>query len=146
MSIDGKHYIGDMHRGRYDYEELKERALAFHAEHPEAWFIIENASAGTSLLRALQKHGCIVRSASSISDKVVRLARVLHVFEEGRVLFNTRADRVERIKCAITELLLFPNCRYNDQVDSIVHAITVMEPLTNPGGKIGRDPQAVESN
>jgi phage terminase large subunit-like protein len=42
----------------------------------------------------------------------------------------------EWVEPYINELVSFPNGRFDDQVDSLVHALTWAEPRVNPGGRI----------
>ena len=54
----------------------------------------------------------------------------------GRLFIVDQPGRNEWVNPLINELLVFPNGRYDDQVDSIVQAINYMEPKVNSQSNI----------
>jgi len=117
------HYVRGANRGRWDFEELLAKSLRLKGQLPRAHFVIEAASAGTSLISALRRRGIPVFHHTADYDKVTRACLALPVFVEGRVAILDVPGRNDWVQPLVNELLSFPNGRYDDQVDSLVQAI-----------------------
>jgi len=129
------HFILKVERGRFDYETLKEKCLAYAAWR-KVTFIVENAGPGISLLNFLRKNGYPNFSHNPSDDKIARAAKALPIFDAKRVFLVKNGKDDEWIPPFINELVNFPNGRYDDQVDSLVQAIRWAERRVNPGGDI----------
>lgn len=136
-SIEG-HFVLSAERGRWDYEMLLSKALSFAKKYKDFYFtfIIESAGTGISLLYSLRKSNFNCKSASTRKDKLTRAAYVLPIIEQNRLFILDIQGKNEWVAPYINEIVTFPNGRYDDQVDSLVHALYWAEPIVNPKGNI----------
>ncbi len=131
-SYDGQHYVVEAERGRWDYETLKKKAEAYVKRFgKEITFIVENASVGTSLIYYLRKNQVRCFHNNPRDEKVVRVARILPVLQEKRLHIVSRSGQNDWVEPLISELVNFPNGRFDDQVDSITQAVGWAEPMVN---------------
>lgn len=117
------HYVLSSERGHFDYETLKEKAMAYLEKYEDVTFIVEMASAGISLrewfLKAGVKH--IIHHAKY--SKETRAHLVVPMFEQKRVFFLNMHGINAWVKPFLNELLSFPYGKNDDQVDSLVQAL-----------------------
>lgn len=130
-SANRKHYVLRAERGRWDYEKLLEKSLAYHSQLPNCAFIVEAASNGISLITTLRKRNFSVFHHHPKQDKMYRAALVLPCFAEGRVHILDKPGKNAWVAPLVNELLSFPNGRFDDQVDSLVQAIRWADPRVN---------------
>lgn len=131
-SYDRQHYVIEAQRGRWEYETLKKKAEAYVRRFGmEINFIVENASAGTSLIQYLKRNGVKCFHHNPKDEKQLRVARVLPVLEEKRLHIVSRPGQNDWVESLISELVNFPNGRFDDQVDSITQALRWAEPRVN---------------
>jgi predicted phage terminase large subunit-like protein len=123
MIVDGRYYLIDLVRGRYDYPRLKATAVALAQKHKPHCVLIEDASTGTALAQELKSihFGGAVRLVSIERDKIGRLYVHQAKFEAGLVLFPKGAPFLAELEA---ELLAFPQGKTDDQVDSISQALS----------------------
>ena len=128
------HYVLFAERGRWDYETLLSKALAYAKQYPRVIFIVEAAGSGISLISSLRKaeRSCFWHHPND--DKMYRAALVLPIFAKGRVFILKQDAQSDWVEPYVNELVSFPNGRFDDQVDSLVQAIRWAEPRVNPGG------------
>jgi predicted phage terminase large subunit-like protein len=121
--LDGAYYLIDLCRGRYEYPQLKEMALTLAQKHKPRWVLIEDASTGTALAQELKSvhFGGAVRLVPIERDKVGRLYVNQAKFAAGLVLFPKGAPFLPELEA---ELLVFPQGKNDDQVDSISQALS----------------------
>jgi predicted phage terminase large subunit-like protein len=130
------HYVLYVERGRWDYETLKRKALRYVGRLGDrVTFIVEFAGSGISLIEYMSKNQLRCFQHKAKHDKVVRAARVLPFFEDGRVHICNVKSHNGWVEAFINELVTFPNGRHDDQVDSLVQALRWAEPRVNPGGR-----------
>lgn len=136
-SKDSHHYVLHAERGRWDYETLKKKAEWYERRFgTEIWFIVENASVGTSLIQYLRGKGLRCLHHVPRNEKVSRVARVLPIIEDGRLQIVSRPGHNGWVEPLIGELVNFPNGRFDDQVDSITQALSWAEPKVNSGTRV----------
>ena len=99
-------------------------------------FLIEAIGIGKSLCYVMKSAGFKVQPYIPKHDKTSRAYTVLPVISVGRLFIVDQLGSNEWVNPLINELLVFPNGRYDDQVDSIVQAINYMEPKVNSQSKI----------
>jgi len=116
----GDCYLLDLMRDRFEYPDLKRAALALKERWPRADVLVEKAGSGTSLIQDLRDSHESVIGIKPEADKVTRLFVVQPTFEAGSVIFPSSAPWLEDL---VSELLVFPNGRHDDQVDSISQAL-----------------------
>jgi predicted phage terminase large subunit-like protein len=117
---DGKYYLVDVLRGRFDYPTLKARAISHARLHKPTTILIEDTSVGSALIAELQQAGFASIGVKVEQNKQSRMSVQSAKFESGLVFFPNAAPWLEALE---TELLGFPGTRYNDQVDSISQAL-----------------------
>lgn len=107
---------------RYEFPELKRKAIAEYKEWEPDAFIVEKKSAGTQLFQELRRMGILVQEYTphrGTGDKVARLNSVADIIKSGLVWVpETRwAEEV------VEEIAMFPNGSKDDLVDSTVMAL-----------------------
>lgn len=131
---DGYH-VTFAERGRWDYETLKARTLAYIKRYgPETTFIVEAAGSGVSLILALRKAGIRCFHYYPKDEKVTRAAYALPIIHSGRVLILDKPGQNDWVEAYINEFVTFPHGRFDDQVDSLVQFLPWAEQRINPGG------------
>ena len=129
---DGKSYLLDLVRGRYDYPDLKRAVVNTKKRWPDGHLLIEDKGSGTSLIQDLQRDGIPVIAIKPEGDKVTRLFANQAQFESGAVVFPQTAKWMPDL---IFELLGFPHVRHDDQVNSIAQALTWIDGKQRGWGK-----------
>jgi predicted phage terminase large subunit-like protein len=117
---EGQFYLIDLDRGRYDYPELKQRALYLADRHKPTKILIEDAGTGTALVQELRRMGRSAIPVRPDRDKITRMSIQSSKFEAGLVHLPERAPWLTEFE---TELFAFPNSRHDDQVDSVSQAL-----------------------
>lgn len=114
-------YLLQVFRKRLSYPDLKravrEQAEAFNART----VLIEDRASGTQLVQELIGEGMHgVERYNPEMDKVMRMNSVTSSIENGFVLLP---DQAPWLKEYVHELTVFPNGKYDDQVDSTSQAL-----------------------
>ena len=116
----GNAYLVDVYRGRIEYPELRRKVIGLAAEHHAATVLIEDAGPGLNLLqdlRAARPQGMNYPiGVKPEGSKIDRMAAQSAKIEAGHVLLPKSAPWLAEF---LTEILSFPNGRYDDQVDSV---------------------------
>ena len=114
-------YLLHVFRARLEYPELK-RTILRHAElHKAKSVVIEDKASGTQLLQDLKHDGFdMVTAYKGDGDKVMRMFAVTSTIEDGFVHIPESAEWLGQY---LFELIVFPNGKYDDQVDSTSQAL-----------------------
>lgn len=127
LLVDNHFYLLDVTRDRYQYPQLRNTALALAERHRPSAILIEDASTGIALAQELnQTRYCYIKPIPVERDKIGRLYVQQGKFAAGHVLFPRDASFLAELEA---ELLVFPQGRNDDQVDSITQALAY-DPLT----------------
>jgi predicted phage terminase large subunit-like protein len=108
-------------RRKVAFPELKKAAIANARNYNARSLLIEDQASGTQLLQSLRNEEPrgvpwpIARKPEA--DKRTRLAGVSAMIQAGRVLLPPDAPWLAEFK---QELLAFPSCRHDDQVDALL--------------------------
>jgi predicted phage terminase large subunit-like protein len=122
LLIDDHYYLLDLTRGRYEYPQLRDTAVALAERFDPLYILIEDASTGIALAQELRQAGVFtVKPIPVDRDKETRLFVQQAKFEAGKVHFPRGARYLRELEA---ELLAFPQSRTNDQVDSISQALS----------------------
>ena len=115
-------YLLDVYRRKVEFPDLKRAVRELAALHRADIVLVEDKASGSSLIQELRaEHFSLVQAAPAIDgDKVMRLRAQTAKIEGGFVLFPKEAHWLDTY---LTELLTFPNSKYDDQVDSTVFAL-----------------------
>jgi predicted phage terminase large subunit-like protein len=110
-------------RKKLDYPELR-RTVKQHAEFYGAKnILIEDKASGTQLIQDLQAdgvHGTTRYEPKNNMDKTMRMHAVSSTIENGFVHIPTQADWLPQY---LHEMTVFPNGKFDDQVDSTSQAL-----------------------
>jgi predicted phage terminase large subunit-like protein len=115
-------YLLHVLRIRLDYPDLK-RAVKRQAEEYKAKSIlIEDKASGTQLIQDLKADGLhsVTRYDPKSMDKVMRMHSVTSTIENGFVHIPAQAAWLPQY---LHEMAVFPNGKYDDQVDSTSQAL-----------------------
>ncbi|NIJ60254.1 putative phage terminase large subunit-like protein [Pseudochelatococcus lubricantis] len=114
-------YLLNVHRGRHDYPELKQKALALAAQHKPTKILIEDAGTGTALIDELRRmSGSSIIRVRPERDKQTRMSIQSAKFEAGQVHLPRQAPWLAPFEA---ELFAFPGSRHDDQIDSVSQAL-----------------------
>lgn len=114
-------YLMDVVRGRFDYPTLKREVVRQRVLHKPHAILIEDAGAGTALAQDLQRERVPVIAMRAEMDKVTRMSVRSVAIETGQLYLPTAAPWLADFE---TELLSFPNGRFDDQVDTVSQLFT----------------------
>jgi predicted phage terminase large subunit-like protein len=121
--MEGKLYLVDLHRAKYDFPKLKSKVFELANEFQATDVIIEAVGAGRPLhqqidyeLRRMPYRQFNLRATTPRDDKATRLMGETPEIEAGRVYLPRTANWLDEFQ---RELLNFPNGKYDDQVDSL---------------------------
>jgi predicted phage terminase large subunit-like protein len=121
LLVDKHFYLLDLTRGRYQYPQLRDTALALAERYRPSRILIEDASTGIALAQELNQTGrCYIKPIPVERDKIGRLYVQQGKFSAGLVLFPKHAAFLPELE---SELLVFPHGKHDDQVDSITQAL-----------------------
>ena len=114
-------YLLHVLRKRMDYPELKRAVKQWAEEYRVRNILIEDRASGTQLIQDLIADGVhsVTRYQTQL-DKVMRMRSVTSTFENGFVHLPAQAYWLPEY---LHELAVFPNGRYDDQVDSTSQAL-----------------------
>ena len=117
---DGKYYLVDVLRARFDYPTLEAQAIAHAQHHRPTRILVEATGVGPALAAELRKIGFSTVEVKVEHNKETRMSVQSGKFASGHILFPNRAPWLNDLE---EELFAFPGSRYDDQVDSISQAL-----------------------
>lgn len=117
---EGKYYLVDVLRARFDYPTLEAQAIAHAQHHRPSCTLVEATGVGPALASKLRNNGFPVIEVKVEHNKETRMSVQSGKFASGQVLFPHRASWLNDLE---DELFAFPASRYDDQVDSISQAL-----------------------
>ena len=131
---DGRAYLLDQVRGRFEAPELEKTARLFWRKHTDPALNdlgqcramkVEDKASGTGLIQSLRRppDPVIVVPIPRSKDKVERANDVLPCFASGLVRVPTKAEWFAEWR---NEVLAFPSGAHDDQVDPTMDAVAEM--------------------
>jgi predicted phage terminase large subunit-like protein len=137
---DGKIYLVDMIRGKWEAPELKAQAKAFWLKCQQGsgrlrHLMIEDKASGTGLIQQLKQEGIPVKGIPRNKDKVTRGYDAAPMIEAGNVYIS---DAVPYIADLLNETAMFPNGSHDDTIDPLMDAVADM--LVGKYGKLAPIP------
>lgn len=132
MSQDGKAYLLDLCRGKWEAPELERQATAFWNKHktqdprfpaPLRKFVVEDKVSGTGLLQKLQRDGLPIEGLQRARDKTTRAMDVVGYVAAGQVVLPAGSPWLSDF---LAEMSQFPQGRHDDQVDPALDAMADM--------------------
>ncbi len=131
-SKDGKAYLIDQVRGKFEAPELETTALAFWAKARQMdadkfgnlrKMMVEDKVSGTGLIQSLVRKAIPVIAIQRTKDKYTRALDVVPYVATGQVFIPKTASWINDL---ISELAAFPEGKHDDQVDPALDAIIDM--------------------
>ena len=131
LTQDGDIYIVDVHRGRWDYPELRQRLISINS----TWrgrglraLYVEDKASGQSILQDLRREsGIAVVPYKVATDKVSRVNSITPMIQGGRVFLPEKAPWLDSF---VEECVAFPSGKHDDQVDSLSMCIDILSKQT----------------
>lgn len=128
VTDNGKAYLLDMIRGKWEAPELLAQARAFWNKHkPGASTLrhmkVEDKASGTGLIQTLKREGVQVLPVQRNIDKVTRAMDAAPSVEAGHVYLPRNAPFISDL---LTEATQFPNAAHDDTLDPLMDAISDM--------------------
>lgn len=130
---DGKIYLLDLIRGKWEAPELKRRAIAFWNKHKSAdtykmgalrEMKVEDKASGTGLIQELKSQAHIpVVGIERIKDKLTRIMDVLGYIDSGYVMLPEDAPFTNDFVAECEAFTADDSHLHDDQVDPMVDAI-----------------------
>ena len=109
-------YLLSVFRRKLAYPDLKRAVVEQNGLHRPQTIVIEDRASGTQLIQDLVREGLShVAPYAPEGDKIMRLHAQTATMANGFVLLPTEAPWLADY---LAELIVFPNGRYDDQVDS----------------------------
>jgi predicted phage terminase large subunit-like protein len=90
------------------------------------FIVIERDGLGLGVVQTVRRRGVTVRSVKARGPKEARAQTAQIRMENGQIYFPRGASFLFDLE---HELLHFPKSRYNDQVDAMAHAVSMMQRL-----------------
>tara|TARA_A100001388_G_C28766806_1_gene501247 strand:+ start:171 stop:1640 length:1470 start_codon:yes stop_codon:yes gene_type:complete len=111
----------DAEKGRWDFPELKQKAMELSEAYDPDMILIEQKASGTPLTQELRRMGVPVTpfTPSKGADKFARMNACAPVFESGMV-WRPDANFAEEV---VEECASFPHGDHDDLADSMTQAI-----------------------
>lgn len=128
VTDNGKAYLLDMIRGKWEAPELLAQARAFWNKHkPGASTLrhmkVEDKASGTGLIQTLKREGVPVLPIQRSIDKVTRAMDAAPSIEAGHVYLPRNAPFISDL---LMEASQFPNAAHDDTLDPLMDAISDM--------------------
>ncbi len=116
--IDNKFYLLDVYRAKLEYPKLKEQVLSLAARWAPHAILIEAKTSGQQLIQELKANSDLpIIEIVPHNDKLTRFYQIVPIIESGRVFLPQQAIWLNDFEY---EILMFPEARHDDQVDSTV--------------------------
>lgn len=126
---DGKIYLLDMIRGKWEAPQLLRQSIAFweKCKHSHSGVLRklkpEDKASGTGLIQQMKQAGIPVEGIPRSKDKITRAYDTAPQVEAGNVLIMPGGDCLSDL---LHELTNFPNANFDDTVDPLMDAVQDM--------------------
>jgi len=125
-------YLLHVFRERLQYPALKKAVLDQARLHGATEIVVEDRASGTQLLQELRPAGLsMLRGVNPTSDKATRMVNQTARIENGKVFLPEEASW---LAAYLHEFSVFPNGKYDDQVDSTSQALGQIDLWQNHRG------------
>ena len=110
------YYLAEVHKGKWDYPELRRRAFTLAADQKPDAILIEDKASGQTLIQEMNTASDYPAIAiAPEGDKETRARTCAATVEAGRVSLPEQAPWLNDFE---QEILHFPNAKHDDQVDA----------------------------
>ncbi|WP_234908353.1 phage terminase large subunit [Rhizobium rhizogenes] len=130
--LDGRAYLIDLIRGRFEAPELEKTALALWAKakdvDPERYghlrkMVVEDKVSGTGLIQAVKRKAIPVVALQREKDKYTRALDAVPAVATGLVVLPRAATWKQEF---VSEYAAFPDGSFDDQIDPFIDAVVDM--------------------
>ncbi len=122
--VGNKFYLLDVYRAKLEYPKLKEQVLSLAARWKPHAILIEAKTSGQQLVQELKANSDLpIIEIVPHSGKLARFYRIVPTIESGKVFLPHQAVWLNDFEY---EILIFPETRHDDQVDSTVQYLQWM--------------------
>ncbi|MDX5517990.1 MAG: phage terminase large subunit, partial [Wolbachia endosymbiont of Andrena agilissima] len=116
--VGNKFYLLDVYRAKLEYPKLKEQVLSLAARWTPHAILIEAKTSGQQLVQELKTNSDLpIIEIVPHDDKLTRFYQIVPIIESGKVFLPHQAVWLNDFEY---EILMFPETRHDDQVDSTV--------------------------
>uniref|UniRef100_UPI00334055F8 phage terminase large subunit n=1 Tax=Wolbachia endosymbiont (group B) of Pilophorus perplexus TaxID=3066160 RepID=UPI00334055F8 len=119
--VNNKFYLLDVYRAKLEYPKLKEQVLSLAARWKPHAILIEAKTSGQQLIQELKTIPVI--EIVPHNSKIARFHQIVPIIESGKVFLPHQAIWLSDFEY---EILMFPETRHDDQVDSTVQYLQWM--------------------
>lgn len=136
LGEDGKLYLTDLIRGKWEAPELKKRAVAFWSKHAALdiekfgqlrQLMVEDKSSGTGLIQDIKLSNQIpVKGIERVKDKLTRVLDVVSYIEVGLMSVPEGSDFTSDFISECEAFTADDSHSHDDQIDPMVDAIVDM--------------------
>jgi predicted phage terminase large subunit-like protein len=132
LGDDGRAYLIDMIRGKWEAPELERQAIAFWSKHSARKMKVEDKSSGTGLIQSIKKKGRFpIEGIERVKDKLTRVMDILPHIESGYVYLPESAPFVSDFLRECESFTADDSHAHDDQIDPMVDALNDL--LGGPG-------------
>jgi len=135
--VDGRVYVVDVLRGKWEAPELRRAAVDFWKKHESQndpktvgmlrEMLVEDKSSGTGLIQQIRRDAsCPITPIQRQRDKLTRLMDVVGYIESGYILFPESSAWVSDFVAECEAFAADDSHAHDDQVDTLIDAITEM--------------------
>ena len=134
LGDDGRIYLLDLMRGKWEAPQLLQTAKAFWDKHKSRNqgvlrnIMVEDKASGTGLIQQLKQMGIPIKGIPRNIDKITRMYDGAPQVEVGNVVLP---NDVEWLSDFLHEADMAPNGKHDDQIDPMLDAISDMLVSTN---------------
>jgi predicted phage terminase large subunit-like protein len=131
---DGKIYLLDMLRNKWEIPELERVAVSFWMKHMSIrdggqlrTFYVEEANSGTGIIQKIQRNGNIpIKGVMRTKDKLTRVLDVLSYIEAGLVCVPEDAPFTSDFLAECESFTPDNTHMHDDQIDPMIDAVNIM--------------------
>ena len=136
LGIDGKLYLIDMLRGKFEAPDLKRKAIDFWNKH-KSFFVgthgqlrklkVEDKASGTGLIQEIKRDGAIpVEGIQRNKDKYTRVLDILGYIESGYIMLPNECSWISDFIDECESFTADDSHIHDDQIDPMCDAIYEM--------------------
>lgn len=132
-AVDGRVYLIDQVRGKFEAPELERRVIAFWNKHKAEStdergalraLKIEDKASGTGLIQSIKRQGGIpIIGLKADKDKFTRVMDILPAIEAGLVVLPSQAPWLSDLLAELEAFSADGGHQHDDQVDALCYAV-----------------------
>lgn len=145
ITPEGDMCLNEVLRFQAPHHEVKQTLLARYTNFQPVYFAMDGSIQGTEIQQSFSLVGIPVQCIPNSADKIVRSMPASIMTQNGKVWFRAGADWLPDFE---HELLVFPNGKHDDQVDSMAYGVLAYQGGFAPktANNISRHSQAIDAD